>query len=289
MSVVKDEYILGKSMVKSLSGVGEAIRIDLRLNSNPHLQSGTFTGKIKDNLGKPVADAVIIVLDESYEMLANAISSNGGTFLITPLKSGKSYHAYAHAPGFSLADTPCFTLRPNETVERDFMLTPNSEDYKPIIIGVVQNQLGLPINLASIELCRLEGTSAKLIGISLSNEVGQFILRDLMPGIYFLKVNAMGYFDGFYPIEIGPASGITRVEAILKENPKSSKGMITGLITDTEDQPLVNADVILYREESDQSLLPVSYTRTNHEGIYLFVNVPHGNYRINANRSVTLN
>ncbi len=289
MSVLKDEYILGRSITKSLSGVGETIRIDLRLNSNPHLHSGALVGKVKDNLGKPVADAVVLVLDESYEMLANTTSSNGGIFFISPLKPGRNYHAYAQTPGFILAETPQFTLHSNETIEMDFVLAPDTEYNRPIIIGDVQNQHGLPIKSASVELYRVEGASTKLICLSLTNEVGQFVLHDMEPGTYFIKINALGYFSGFFPAEIGTASGITRMNPILKENPKASKGIITGLIIDMEDHPLSNADVILYRGGSNQSLTPVSYTRTNHEGIYLFVNVAQGEYRINANRSVTLN
>ena len=112
------------------------------------------------------------------------------------------------------------------------------------------------------------------------------MFRDIESGSYFLKINATGFFSEYYPVEIIKPRSICQVNAVLKEDLKSSKGIILGVISDCDEMPLANADVILYRVGTDISLVPVAYTRTNHEGIYLFVNVPQGEYLVNSNRSI---
>lgn len=288
MSVYKDEYMLGRSTIKSLSGIAEAIRLDLSLDSNPHFQAGTVTGRVKDGSGKPIADTVVIILDGAYGTVANTITGTDGIFIFSTIEAGSGYHAYAQAPGFNLAEAFPFDLISYQTVEVDFTLIPDCKVACSIITGEVQNIHDLPINSASIELYKVEETGANLICLSFSNEVGQFLLCDLNQGSYFLKINAPGYFSDFFPVNMTQSKAIIQVKAILKEDLKASKGVVIGLITDTEDQPLANADVILYRIGDDQSQTSVSYTCTNHEGIYLFVNVPQGEYRVNSNRSVTV-
>lgn len=288
MSVFKDEYMLGQSKTKSITGIAEAIRIDLSLNPNPHLNAGTVTGRVSDTLGNAISDAAVIILDENYTILANTITGSDGIYIFSPLEPGSGYRAYSQAPGFSLSEAPVFDLNPNQTMEVNFTLIADTATVKSIIAGEVQNPYGFPINSASIELYKVEETATKLICLSFSNEVGQFVIRDLEQGSYFLKINAQGYFSSFYPADITQSRAIITVDAVLKEDLKASKGIVTGLITDSEDQPLANADVILYRIGIDKSQTPVAYTRTNHEGIYLFVNVPQGEYRVNSNRSIIL-
>lgn len=288
MSVVKDEYMLGQSEIKSLLGVAGVIRLDLSLNPSPYLDAGTIRGIVKELSGNPISEAAVILLDENGTLVGNTITGSDGVFVFPALEPGTGYKAYAKAPGFKISDSLSFNLATGRTSELILTLVTDTDENLSIITGSVQSTDGLPVNLASIELYKVEDVATKLIGISFSNEVGRFVFHSLDHGSYFLKINAPGYFSDFFPANISKTRTIENVEAVLKEDLKASKGIVTGIITDTDDQPLSNADVILYRVADNQVQIPVAYTRTNQEGLYLFVNVPHGEYRVNSNRSVIL-
>lgn len=285
MPVFKDEFILGRSDKKSLSGIAETIRLDLSLQQNPHLNSGSITGKIKDASGNGISGAVILILDENFNTIARTISGNDGFYTITYLASGSGYKAYSLAPGFKLSEALIFDMTPNQLLEIDMILMPAAETWS-VIAGDVHDIHGIPISSASVELYKIEENTARLISMTFSNDIGQFVLRDLVIGSYFLKINAAGYFSNFFPAEIKKQKSIIHINAELKEDLKASKGTVIGIISNNDDEPLPDADVILYRVGIDKSLVPVAYTRTNHEGIYLFVNVPQGEYMVNSNRTV---
>ncbi len=286
MPVFKDEYSLCQSERKSLSGVAETVRLDLSLKQNPFFNAGSIIGKVKDTSGNGISGAFIMILNESLEAIANTIAGNDGIFSFTHIKAGSGYRAYSLAPGFTLSEAISFNLISNQSLEIDITLIPDLAETWSIIAGEVQNTHGIPISSASVELYKIDETATRLISLSFTNDIGQFVLRDLTPGAYFLKINATGYFSDYFPAEIKKEKSIVHLNAELKEDLKASKGAIIGVINNNEDEPLSNADVILYRVGIDKSLIPVSYTRTNHEGIYLFVNVPQGEYLVNSNRSV---
>lgn len=286
MPVFKDEFMLCRSDKKSLTGIAETIRLDLSLKQNPYLNSGSITGKIKDASGIGISGAVIVILDENFKSIARTIAGNDGIYKITHLQPGSGYRAYSLAPGFKLSEALTFNLTPNQLLEIDLTLLPDITETWSIIAGNVQNIHGIPVSSASVELYKLEEAATKLISLSFTNDIGQFVLRDLTIGSYFLKINAAGYFSDIFPAEVKKQKSIVHINAELKEDLKASKGTVIGIISNNDDEPLPDADVILYRVGFDKTLIPVAYTRTNHEGIYLFVNVPQGEYMVNSNRTV---
>lgn len=286
MSIIKDEFMPGISNRKNINGIAQTVRMDLSLSRNPHINSGTITGTVRDVNGNPISDAVVLILDGTYTAIANTITGNDGKYSFSHIPSGSAYRAYALSPGFLLTDAMPFSLYMNQTLEIDFTLIIDDADAYSIIAGEVLNVYGLPIKSASVELYQVTQSATNLLVLTFTNDIGQFVFRDIGIGSYFLKINATGFFSEYYPIEIIKPKFIGHVGAILKEDLKASKGIILGIISDNDEMPLANADVILYRVGTDKALVPVAYTRTNHEGIYLFVNVPQGEYMVNSNRSI---
>lgn len=286
MRIFKEEYMLGQSATKNLTGIAESIRLDLSLGPNPCLKSGTFTGKVKDASGMPIPEATVILFSNDYSTHFNTLTGNDGVFIFPVLEPNSSYHAYAKAPGFMLSEGISFDIDENKTFEAEFTLITDSEEIKSLIVGTVRNNDGLPINTATVELYK--NADKKPIYLTFVNEIGRFVLSDLDPGLYFIKVNAPGYFSNSYPAEIKHLQDIIILEAVLKEDIKASKGIVTGIITDSEEKPLANTDVILFRIGENGSQTPVAYTRSNKEGVYLFVNVPQGEYYVNTSRKITM-
>ncbi|NLU52922.1 MAG: carboxypeptidase regulatory-like domain-containing protein [Clostridiaceae bacterium] len=286
MRILKEEYILGQSIAKNLAGIAESIRLDLSLGTNPGLKSGTFTGKVKDASGMPIPEATVILFNEDYSVHHNTLTGGDGIFIFPSLEPNLKYHAYAKAPGFMLSEGISFEIHENKTMETEFVLTSDSEEIKSIIVGTVKNIEGSPISTATVELYK--NADKKPLYLTFVNEDGRFIICDLEPSLYFLKINAPGYFSEEFPVEITQPQAITIFEAVLKEDLKASKGIVTGIITDSENNPLANTDVILFRIGENGSQTPVAYTRSNNEGIYLFVNVPQGEYYVNSSRKITM-
>lgn len=286
MSIIKDEFMPGISSKKNINDIAQTIRLDLSLSPNPHINSGTITGTVRDINGNPISDAVVLILDGTNTAIANTNTGNEGKYSFFQIPSGSAYRAYALSPGFLLTDAMPFSLNINQTLEIDFSLMIDDADTCSIIAGEVQNIYGLPIKSASVELYQVTQSATKLLVLTFTNDIGQFVFCDIAVGSYFLKINATGFFSEYYPVEIVKPKSIGHVSAILKEDLKASKGIILGIISDNDEMPLANADVILYRVGTDKALVPVAYTRTNHEGIYLFVNVPQGEYMVNSNRSI---
>jgi 5-hydroxyisourate hydrolase-like protein (transthyretin family) len=287
MSVKKDRHMLSKSETKNISDMAEAIRLDLTLDHSPYYNTGSVIGKVRDSLGNPIYDAAIIVFDENFNIIANTVTASDGSFIIPLLKADSNYFAYAQAPKSEMSVQYSFSIKKNETAELDIFLDTKSNTYTSVIIGGIINTEGMPINSASIELYRVDETSTQLMHISFPDQVGQFIIRDLDSGSYFLKINAPGYFTDFFPAEIKQPDSILHIEATLKKNANAPRGTVTGVITDNLGQPIPNADVILYKIEDDKRI-PVAYTKTNHEGVYLFINIPNGKYSVNSIRSVVI-
>jgi len=288
MPVFRDKFVLGQSEKKELAGIAETIRLDLTLHRNPFFNSGSLTGKIKDVSGNGIPRATILILDENNEAIAAATAGNDGIYFVPRLKPGSGYRACSLAPGFRLSDTVFFDMEPNQLLEKDIVLKPDMDESWSIIAGIVQNAYGMPVSTASVELCQVEGNEAKLTGLTFTNDIGHFVIRVKEIGTYLLKINAAGFFTENIPAEIKRQKSIVSISAVLREDLKASKGIVTGIISNDEDEPLPDADVILYRTGAGNTLVPVAYTRTNHEGIYLFVNVPPGEYMVNANRPVTV-
>lgn len=286
MSLIKDEFMPGSSSRKNINGIAQTVRLDLSLSRNPHINSGTVTGTVKDVNANPISDAVVLIMDGSYTAIANTITGNDGRYSFSQISSESVYRAYALSPGFLLTDAMPFSLCINQQLEIDFTLIADDAENYSIITGEVLNAYGLPIKSASVELYQVTQSATKLLVLTFSNDIGQFVFRDIGVGSYFLKINATGFFSEYYPVEITKPKSIGHVGAVLKEDLKASKGIILGIISDNDEMPLANADVILYRVGNDKALVPVAYTRTNHEGIYLFVNVPQGEYLVNSNRSI---
>lgn len=288
MYIFKEEYVLGQSEKKVISVIAEAIRIDLPLLPSPYIDSGTLKGRVIDLNGNPIPDAVVIILDESKSILANTVTGNDGFYILNTLKPGSGYQAYAKAPGFELSEKLAFDINVNDLIESDFLLKPDPNLKYSVIVGVVQNGEGLPVNTASVELYRVEDTHTRPMSLTFTNEIGQFVFSSLEKGSYYIKVDANGYFSEDYSIKLSKTHEIMTVNIVLREDLKASKGIITGIITNNEEQPLADADVILYRLNDDGSQSPVACTRSNKEGVYLFVNVPHGQYFVNSSRCVTI-
>lgn len=289
VGVKKDEYQLGQSATKTITGLAEEIRIDLSLNPNPHLNEGTIYGTVTDELGNPIPDVLIKIMDRDHNPLAHTLTAADGGYIFSPFSSGDEYHLYAVKPGYFMGEALPFPLLPNQSVKKDFTLVLDPDSVLSIIAGEVKSTEGTPIGGAVVELYSVDmvGTET-LLALSFTNEYGQYVFRELSQGNYIVRITALGYKPTSAAVTIDQPTSIAKVINTMEVDPAAAKGTISGIITDDEGNSISGADVILYKVEQDESLTPIAYTKTNDEGLYLFIKVPKGNYKIKSNKTIII-
>jgi len=287
MAVTNDKYILGQSVAKEIVDYGEEIRLDLELQPNPNLDSGSVYGTVKDIDDNPIEGALVKIMSDEHEPLAHAITSEDGEYIFSNLPAGTDYHIYSTATEYDLEEGIPFTLLAKQNIQRNFVLELDPNAKLGLIAGdIVDSKTKLPISGAVVNLFELEDDVETLVGTTFTNEYGQYTFRELAQGDYEVKISMLGYLPFTTTVTIDEEGQIAHVITKLEVDSSTSRGTISGIITDNNNLVIANADVILYNVEDDDSLTPVAFTKTNDEGLYLFINVDKGNYKIKANKII---
>lgn len=285
--IKKDIYQLAQSPKATIAGVGEEVRIDLNLEPNPNLNSGTITGTVTNTDGQPISGAVVKIMDNVYNPLAHVITGSDGSYIFSPFLPGTNYRIFASAPGYELATTDPFTLLVKQTIEKDIVAAKDLTLTKSFIAGDIIDDHGAPVGGAVVELYSIDAQNNELLaGLSFSNEFGQYVFREVEQGNYAIRISALGYTATRTTISITADGTIAKIDSTLVPDPQSSKGTISGIIADETGAAVVGADVILYSVASDGSLTPIALTKTITNGVYLFVNTPQGDYKVKSSKTV---
>lgn len=156
------------------------------------------------------------------------------------------------------------------------------EEHSIIAGDLINQQTKKPIDNAILWIFKCCCNKEHLIGITCTNKYGQFVFRRLELGYYIIKVKATGYKLKVIKVKVN----CPIVSLILKMNiDRNSKyGTISGVIRDTNNKGINNADVILYKVNNNNELIPINYTKTDKCGVYLFTHVKKGTYKIKSNK-----
>ncbi|MEF9934068.1 MAG: carboxypeptidase-like regulatory domain-containing protein [Clostridium sp.] len=286
--VRQDMYVLGQSQKKLIDQIGEEIRLDLSLDPNPNLGGGTITGEVVDPEGQPVSGALIKIMSSTYEPLAHTFTASDGTYVFSPFPAGDNYRIFASAPGYELEEALQFSFLSSQSVTKNFTMTADPNVNLGIIAGdAFRSDTGVPINGAAVSLYTVTANGdEELFAVSFTNQYGQFVFSDVPQDSYKVKIDGLGYFNFTSTTQITSGGQIINVQANIQPNPAASRGTVSGLITNSNNLAVPNADVTLYRVGESDTLTPVAYTKTNQDGAYLFINVEEGNYLIKSNKYV---
>jgi len=235
-----------------------------------------------------VEGAVVKIMDKDYNPISHAITGDDGKYIFTPFAPGTDYHLYVSAVGYNLETINPFTLNADQTLTKDVTLHADTKSTLSFIAGDITTDAGVAIMGAVVQLFSVVDTTETLIGLAFSNQYGQYAFRELEKGTYRIRISALGYLVSTAEVSITKDSSITKVVTKLTVDPVTSKGTVSGIITDETDNPVVGADVILYRVEDDESLTPIALTQTISGGVYLFVNTTPGNYKVKSTKTTTL-
>lgn len=100
-------------------------------------------------------------------------------------------------------------------------------------------------------------------------------------GVYFLKISKLGYKDILYRVVLEDRMSFNKIRLIKK---CYYGGIVYGNIKECNNKNSKCAMVILYKVSEDNTITPIEYTLTDKCGIYMFFNIPPGNYIIKATK-----
>lgn len=288
--IMQDKYILGQSIGKGIENLGQEIRLDLKLKPNTNdLNGGSVTGTVTDANNAPVKNALVKLMSTTYDPLMHVLTDSNGNFSLVNINPG-SYTIFCIAQGMQLNQGSNFTISELQNIIINFTLQPDPAMQLSIIAGdLINSTSSEPVGGAIVSLFSISNNTETLESITYTNEYGQFVFRELQQGSYIVKINALGYTDTSATANITSSGQIVSMNVPITPNPQASKGTVSGVITDSTDQPIDRADVILYEVNNDNSLTPIAFTKTNQNGIYLFGNIPQGYYKVKSNQMEVVN
>ncbi|MGG7096487.1 MSCRAMM family protein [Clostridium sardiniense] len=285
-TIKQDIYVLGQSQAKQINSVGQEIRLDLSLRPQVLNNTGKVTGTVTSG-GNPVPNALVKIMDSNYNPILHAVTALDGTYTLDNLPAGTGYNIFCTAAGMALQQGVSFSITAGQVINRDFNLVSDPAAQLGIIAGdLVDSSSNTPIGGAVVSLYLVNPDNTEVLqAIIYTNEYGQFVFRELAIGNYSIRVSALGYIGTSSTVSISTPGQIVPSLITIVQDPNASRGTVSGIITDNNNQPIANADVVLYKVNSDDSLTAISFGKTNASGVYLFINVPQGNYKVKANQT----
>ena len=284
--IMQDKYILGQSIDQSITALGQEIRLDVALVNNPNgLNGGKVSGKVIDYNGNPIQNALVKIMSSDYDPLMHTLTDGSGQYSFINIDANTSYNIFAIAPGMMLNQGNHFSITNLQQLTINFTL----ENDPAMILGIIAGDLmdsasGVPINGAIVSLFQIQTDANNILeAVIYTNQYGQFVFREVPIGDYVIKINALGYNENDVNASVDNGGEIVPININLTPNQNIPNGTVSGMITNSNNQPIDRADVILYSMESNNNLTPVAFAKTNINGIYLFDNVPMGRYKVKAN------
>ncbi|MPQ43258.1 exo-alpha-sialidase, partial [Clostridium tarantellae] len=286
MQIRKDRFNSEQSKIVHVSGKGSEAWLDMQVNfNNKDINIGSsISGKVIDSNNNGVEGAIVKLMNENLQPLSNTMTDENGNYTITSIPYSNAYTMMVISEGKELKQIPVFTISLGENKIINFTLQSDTNVNLGIISGTLLDINSKGISGAIILLYGVENGIENLIAITYTDTAGIFVFNELMTGNYKVKITALGYKYEELSVMVNVGE-ITTTLKVLYENPEAPDGIISGAITDSMNNTVENADVMLYRINENNDLNPMAFTTANSKGLYTFINVPPGDYLIKSNQS----
>lgn len=288
MAENKDLYKLGQSVEGSIVDKGQEIRIDLQLEDNILSDVGTVFGKVVDVDSNPIVGATIKITDTSYNPKYHVITDNEGQYTIDNIEAGKQYFVLSIKDKYNLRQGLSFIMQKSQQIERNFVLIEDNGESSSLVAGDIEDKESNKLEGVVVKLYDNSGSEPQLLKTTHTNQFGQYAFFDVKKSVYLLSASLLGYSTAETTFVISEDRQVMNINLTVLDDPVSRQGTINGIIKDKEGLPIEEAFVVLFKvtenEEGKEVLTPIRKTITNDEGLYLFEQIPEGDYKIKANK-----
>jgi carboxypeptidase family protein len=289
MAENKDLYKLGQSITGSIVDKSEEIRIDLELEDNIISDSGTVFGETTDIDGNPLGGVTIKITDTNYVPKYHTVSDDEGQYTIGEVAAGEQYLILSVKDKYKLKTGTPFAMQKSQQIERNFQMEVDNGPANSLVAGEVLNTKKEKLEGATVHLYNNAGETPILLKTTHTNEFGQYAFFDVEKGLYLVSSSLNGYKSAKTTFIIENDYEVRNLLLEMADDPTASMGTINGIIKDKNQQPIIGAFVVLFEveeKEGKEVLNPIRRTITNSEGLYLFEQVPQGNYKVKANKTI---
>ncbi|QEK13002.1 carboxypeptidase regulatory-like domain-containing protein [Crassaminicella thermophila] len=284
---MSDLYKLGQSKQGNLENVGEEIRLDVQLDIDPFLNTGSVTGTITDPDGNPVSEVLVKILDNNNNPLYHTLTDDTGFYNISDIVPASELRFSMIKTGYLLNDTTSFSIVAGQTITINATIHPDPNAELSTITAHIYDELGNPLEGVTASISKIVAGEEIPYAVTTTNEYGQCVFTKVELGSYIGRATKQGYHTTMIEIQVTQPGSIINLTGIMEISPTTSQGTINGIIQDDNGNPVVGAVVILYEVTGDPEnpkLTPIRYTRTISGGAYLFGDVPQGKYIVKANK-----
>jgi protocatechuate 3,4-dioxygenase beta subunit len=277
--------LLYKDVMKNMGGVMKhflALTLVLWLGFTLAGEMGGISGIVTDSVsGQPIAGATVRAMMRQG-MGGMAVTNQNGEYTIQNLRPG-FYRVTASAPNYLSKHYPEMVevVAGQITPDINFALVPYTPPPPPQrggISGVVTDSItGAPIPNAWVSAC---GPSC---GHALTDENGEYLIGNLLPGNYRVTASASGYRPKRYPEMVEVISGqITpNINFALAsyQQPPPARGSISGLVIDKNTgEPIAGTYILAMRRR----MRGMGRAITGPDGTYQIENLLPGEYQVMA-------
>ncbi len=283
----EDSLELKQSSTLNVTSGGN-VTTDLTLDAAQDLSTASVSGTVYDTSisGSILGGATVTVFDSSGNIVDSTTSSLLGIYLISGLTSGTTYTIIASKDGYTTSDSQSFTANILIPSVINLVITPNDNENLNTVYGIVTDTSDVAIESANVSL--KNSSTGETFSTTASIADGEYVIYNIPTGTYTLTANKSGYYSTIQEgIEL-TTSQKSAQNISLEADSSSSNGNISGIITDTNSDPVENAFVGLYTIDSSETPETlIDYTFTNSDGRYIFSNVVPDSYVIKAKLSVS--
>ncbi|MBK8947212.1 MAG: carboxypeptidase regulatory-like domain-containing protein [Ignavibacteriae bacterium] len=241
------------------------------------MKSGSFSGKIKDEDGNPINQAVIMAIDTfGYPIGYDGYPDQNGNYFVSQLTTSK-YGAFAIASfGVSNVYMPQWYDKVNNKDSATFFQVIEGYDTPNInfilekggsISGRAVDNFGNGIAGVSIDVF---DSLFNQKSYAMTNDSGYYLAGGLATGKYLVRSSSYEYIEQWYD---GATSfeNATKVSVVVKQTTPntnfilSSGASISGTIKDKQNNVIPGAWITI----TDSTFLPTNYSYSDNEGIYI--------------------
>jgi hypothetical protein len=201
---------------------------NLRINASLLPLTATVSGNVTDASLAPIANAQVLVFDQTRNNISYAVTNSLGKFAFDVF-DGTNLSFGAQANGYG-PDWTVIDILPGDSISQDFVLT----SFDAWMTGKVTNELnGFPIENANVQ-----AHSTIFNASGPTNSMGDYNVSLVSGTTYTVNVDAMGYGHYSSEVAVAPGENVYNVELLPLD------AWMTGKVTDKlSGSPIENAGV----------------------------------------------